>query len=139
MISAIIYDLKFKQALSYYGEGKVNVGQQAIRDKLPSILSSLGDKQFIAGDELTWLDFLFLETIYHMEFSEPGLLTIYPALAPYKARIASLPGLKEYLENPECPDGDWNGNEHLPTKLWFTNPSKAICDNMKLLYSVKYF
>jgi hypothetical protein len=50
-----------------------------------------------------------------------------------------LPGLKEYLEEPECPDGEWNGNEHLLAKQWFTNPSKAIEDNMKLLYSLKYF
>ena len=74
-----------------------------------------------------------------MEFSEPGLLTIYPVLVAYKERMTQLPGLKEYLEEPECPDGEWNGNEHLLTKQWFTNPSKAIEDNMKLLYSLKYF
>jgi hypothetical protein len=115
------------------------MGQEAIRDKLPSILNALGQNKFIAGDDLTWLDFLFLETIYHMEFSEPGLLTIYPVLVAYKQRITSLPGLKEYLEKPDCPDGDWNGNEHLETKQWFTNPSQAISDNMKFLYSVKHF
>ena len=40
---------------------------------------------------------------------------------------------------PNCPDGDWNGNEDQPQKQWFTNPCQTIFDNMKYLYSVKYF
>ena len=75
---------------------------------MPAFVDALGKNKFIAGNEVTWLDFLFLETIYHAEFSEPALLTLYPELRAYKERVSSLPGLKEDLEKEDCCDGEFN-------------------------------
>ena len=36
------------------------------------------------------------------EFLEPTLMTTYPKLAEYKTAVFELPGVKEYVSNPDC-------------------------------------
>jgi len=104
---------------------------------MTAFVNNLGNKKFLAGDNVSWVDFIFLETIFHAEFSEPALTTIYPVLRQYKERVSNLPGVKEHLANPECPDGDYDATNQF--KYNFTLLSTAIATEKKYIYSEKYF
>jgi glutathione S-transferase len=68
---------------------------------MPPIYKFLGNHKFIVGNSVTWLDFAFFELINLMVFLKPDLYDVYPNLKQYHANVGNLPGLKEYLAQPD--------------------------------------
>ena len=106
MLAGVLSDIKGGTTMPcYMGQDK-----QPIIDKmaalLPNVVKYLGDKKFLAGDEPTYIDFYFSENINLMEFvvGQEQFAQDYPTLAAYNANVKSLPGLKEYWEDPNCPE-----------------------------------
>ena len=63
----------------------------------------MGDKTYLAGDNLTYIDFFFFEMLLVIEFfSEGESNTTHPNLAAYCERMSNLPNLKEYMETSSC-------------------------------------
>jgi hypothetical protein len=60
----------------------------------------LCDKKFLTGDNECYCDFYFLELIKQMSFCYPGIYATYPTLKPYVERVEALPGLAEYIADP---------------------------------------
>lgn len=59
----------------------------------------LGEKKFLCGDEPSIVDFSMYEILDFFYYLTKGKIFLdYPTLEGYKSNIASLPGLKEYLE-----------------------------------------
>lgn len=56
---------------------------------------------FVAGKKVTYVDFLLYESLQAVRALAPGSFKRnYPALVKYCEEVASLPGLREYLESP---------------------------------------
>ena len=69
---------------------------------LDKIVQFIGEHKWIAGDNLTWLDFAFWELIDYINFIAKGtLFDKYPTLAPYHQRFLELPGFSEAWKDDE--------------------------------------
>ena len=85
--------------------GKKDDALQLIADKIPAIVVFMEDKKFLAGDDPVWLDFYWFETIELMLFVTDGdLFKDFPSLETYHQNVVNLPGLLEYLDDPNCPE-----------------------------------
>ena len=71
-------------------------------EKVKPLVSFLGDKSFLIGDNVTYIDFVFFELIDFMTFISQGqLFQKYESLEAYHTRVKNLPKLKEYYANDE--------------------------------------
>lgn len=59
----------------------------------------LGDRDFLAGDNVTYVDFMAYETFDFYRLLIPTVFTGFPSLKAYQDRIESLPELQEYLHS----------------------------------------
>ena len=103
-LANVIQNFKMKITMPCYTTGNADDCKQAIADLLPPILEFKLNKgaKFISGDQVSWLDFYFVEVINLAEFLEPSLMTTHPKLAEYKTAVFELPGVKDYVSNPDC-------------------------------------
>lgn len=87
----------------YSGKGESIT--KCIKQRVPALVKYLSDKKFLVRDTPCFVDFYWFELIELMEFLTEGEIFLdFPALKGYHHRVASLPGLKEYLNDPECID-----------------------------------
>ena len=78
---------------------------------MPQLIKYLEDKKFIAGNEVTYVDFYFFERLQQMIFVTNGkIFEEYPILKTYNETMMNLPKLKEYLEDMNCPEVGLNFN-----------------------------
>ena len=71
-----------------------------ISKRMEQVSNFLGSKHFIAGDNVTWVDFYIFEQIEVFAWITEGeFLTRYPNLAEYHKRIAALPRFSEYYHS----------------------------------------
>jgi glutathione S-transferase len=60
--------------------------------QVETIVNFLGNKTWLTGNQLTWLDFILFETICFLDFLSDGqTLQNYATLASYHHRFTSLP------------------------------------------------
>ncbi|GBM14908.1 hypothetical protein AVEN_45698-1 [Araneus ventricosus] len=57
----------------------------------------LGERKFMAGDEIFYPDFLVFEALDHYRLYHESILDDYPSLKAYFNRMKNLPELQEYL------------------------------------------
>ena len=103
MLAGIICgDFKGAVTMPCYTQDSKEVVAQIAKDKMPNIVAFLGSNQFLAGNNVTWIDFYFLELLNLVNFVWEDLYTAHPTLKTYHDNVSNLPGLKEYLEDPDC-------------------------------------
>mmetsp|Transcript_26877 Transcript_26877/g.25931 ORF Transcript_26877/g.25931 Transcript_26877/m.25931 type:complete len:219 (-) Transcript_26877:77-733(-) len=74
-----------------------SVCQEYALKEVERLVTYLGDKKFIMGDNLTWLDFYNLEFYEWLNwFTEGAYFKKYPKAEEYAKRLSELPGVKEY-------------------------------------------
>ena len=79
----------------YKGEEKDSI-IETCRPVLAKIVEVMGDSQWIAGDNLTWLDFYFAELLDLLNALSDGLFYAeFPAMQSYFERFVALPNLAE--------------------------------------------
>ncbi|KFM71563.1 Glutathione S-transferase Mu 1, partial [Stegodyphus mimosarum] len=59
----------------------------------------LGDRKFLAGDEVTYVDFMAYDTFDFYRYLIPGVYDDFPTLESYRDRIEALPELQEYFQS----------------------------------------
>jgi len=104
MVAGNIGSLKGAVTMPCYMQDQKQVCIDAIKNGLPPIVAFLGNNNFMAGNNVTWIDFFFFEMLQLMKFLHEGLFTDFPTLQAYDDRVRNLPKLKEYLDNPTCID-----------------------------------
>ena len=72
MLAGVIYDLKMALTMPCYTTGDRPGMVQKIHQKVPSIVVFMGDNAFLAGAEVTYIDFTFFELCELMEFISEG-------------------------------------------------------------------
>jgi glutathione S-transferase len=80
----------------------------------------LGKNKFVAGDSLTYVDFMFWEILDHMELFDETLFEGLSNLKAYKANFANLPKVKVYITSKKFMKGPcnnkmaaWGGDKEL--------------------------
>ncbi|KAL4478045.1 hypothetical protein ABPG72_013484 [Tetrahymena utriculariae] len=80
-----------------------NIKDKLYTDKIEimvkRLVAYLGDKEFLLGT-LTFADFIFYEALSYIRHIYPQA-NIYATLTAYLNRFENLPGIKEYLANPD--------------------------------------
>ncbi|CAL1275165.1 unnamed protein product [Larinioides sclopetarius] len=60
----------------------------------------LGDRKFLAGGDVTYVDFLVLENLDYYRLFHETILDDYPSVKAYFSRMRNLPELQEYRKSP---------------------------------------
>jgi hypothetical protein len=85
----------------YGGKEDKAPARAAIAKIFPSVVAFLGDNNFMVGNNVTWVDFVFHEALAQALFYKKDLFEVYPTLSTYYSNIRNLPGLKEFLDDPK--------------------------------------
>ena len=72
MLAGVIYDLKMAMTFPCYTTGDRPGMVTKIHEKVPPIVACMGDGPFLAGAEVTYIDFTFFELCQVMEFISEG-------------------------------------------------------------------
>ncbi|KAF8777975.1 glutathione S-transferase class-mu 26 kDa isozyme 47-like [Argiope bruennichi] len=62
----------------------------------------LGGRKFLAGDDMTYVDFLLYEAMDFYRLFHNIILDDYPLLKSYFNRIKNLPEMQAYMKSPSC-------------------------------------
>ncbi|XP_054157586.1 glutathione S-transferase Mu 1-like [Oppia nitens] len=79
--------------------------QTYIADQLPKQLDELskflGTNQWLAGKQLTYVDFVTYECLDWFRLFSPETMAKFPVLVEYLTRFENLPPIKAYMSSPE--------------------------------------
>eukprot|EP00350_Pseudokeronopsis_sp_OXSARD2_P005087 CAMPEP_0170542426 /NCGR_PEP_ID=MMETSP0211-20121228/1852_1 /TAXON_ID=311385 /ORGANISM="Pseudokeronopsis sp., Strain OXSARD2" /LENGTH=115 /DNA_ID=CAMNT_0010845479 /DNA_START=126 /DNA_END=473 /DNA_ORIENTATION=- len=99
MVARLTHDgckVKIGMKCFFPGNERSAIKEEAHKS-MEGLLKYLGDKKFIMGDNLTWLDFYNLEFYEFLDWVTEGeFLKQNPKAEAYAKRVAELPGVKEY-------------------------------------------
>ena len=102
MAAGIITDLKGAITMPCYTTGDRATITMNLLEKVKPLVAFLADKQFLVGDNVTYIDFVFFELIDFMTFISQGqLFQQFEILEAYHTRVKNLPKLKEYYADDE--------------------------------------
>lgn len=77
--------------------------RDSFKEKAPDMLKAiekfLGDRNFLVGDDVTYVDFLFSETFDFYRYYIPDVCKDFPTLRALQERIIGLPRIKEYMNS----------------------------------------
>ena len=68
MVAGIVTDLKGAITMPCYTSGDRNAITMNLMEKVKPLVAFLGDKKFLVGDNVTYIDFVFFELIDFMTF-----------------------------------------------------------------------
>ncbi|XP_035208100.1 glutathione S-transferase Mu 1-like [Stegodyphus dumicola] len=72
---------------------------KSVPAQLKLFAAFLGDRKFLVGDELTYVDFMAYDTFDFYRLLIPGVYDDFPTLKSYLDRIEALPELQEYFQS----------------------------------------
>jgi len=98
-ISQILHDDRlYVQGVLGYGSVDCKPVVDEGHRRLEPLSAHLADRSFLAGDYVTYVDFIFWENIDFVNWVGQGrTLDAYPGIAAYFARVSALPRFNEYL------------------------------------------
>lgn len=82
---------------------------KSLPDKLKALTKFLGDRKFVAGDYVTYVDFCLFEYLEVQSYLVEGLLKDFPELEQFHQRVAALPSMVKYFESPGAIKYPFNG------------------------------
>lgn len=97
----IVYNPQFLELKKDYLAGLPN--------KMKLLTKFLGDRKFIAGDKVTYADFLLFEYLEGQSYLVEGLLKDYPVLEAFHKRALALKGIDSYFKSPRAIKFPFNG------------------------------
>lgn len=151
MLTGPLLDIKLGTTIPCYTGAVAAPIKKVINEKYPKIIEVLGDNTFLAGSSPTYIDFFFFECINMNKFVMPNLFKVFPRIETYWNAVRNLPGLKEYLDDPNCIDyqrqfnntvAKINNNVHYtlhyfplyakgePFRMMFTHAGVSFTDNV---------
>lgn len=103
-------DVIEQQLLDWRGQGSMvfysddflklaDVYREGLPEKVGALSAFLGDRQWLAGEKLTYVDFLAYEWLDVNRLFAPGLLQGSDNLEKYMQRFESLPNVKRYMSS----------------------------------------
>jgi len=110
MLADKVHTLKMKATGPCYGTGDAEAIIEECRPLLAKIIEIMGDSEWIAGPNLTWLDFYFAELCDLLNAISDGLFYAeFPTTQAYWDRFTSLPNLGEaWADDTKCMKAPFN-------------------------------
>ena len=104
MVSNVVADLKGAVTMPCYTSGDRATITASLLEKVKPLVHFLGEKQFLVGSEVTYVDFTMFELCEFMQWiSEGQLFSEFPQLHAYHERVKGLPRLSEYYaDDTKC-------------------------------------
>uniref|UniRef100_A0A6G1SAQ7 glutathione transferase n=1 Tax=Aceria tosichella TaxID=561515 RepID=A0A6G1SAQ7_9ACAR len=98
---ALEYHIDYARTMAYNPEHEKNkeTYEKNLADRLKALAEFLGDRQFVAGDHVTYGDFVLYEYLEGQNFYKPGVLKDYPVLEKFVGRINELESVKRYFSS----------------------------------------
>ncbi|XP_021952842.1 glutathione S-transferase [Folsomia candida] len=69
--------------------------------KLDLVHTFLGNKKWILGDQISYVDFMLYEVLHGYSLYDPEFLKPYPGLLKLKANFEEIPQIKKFIASPE--------------------------------------
>jgi len=106
-----VHVLKMKATVSCYVTGDAEAMIEECRPLLAKIVECMGESDWIAGSNLTWLDFYFAELCDLLNAISDGLFFAeFPTTQAYWDRFICLPNLGEaWADDSKCMKVPFNG------------------------------
>lgn len=82
---------------------------KALPDKLKALATFLGDRKFVAGDYVTFADFVLFEYLEGQSHLIPDLLKEHPVLQAFHQRVLALEPIDRYFKSPRAIIAPFNG------------------------------
>ncbi|KAJ7377624.1 Glutathione S-transferase Mu 3 [Desmophyllum pertusum] len=89
--SGMCYDPNFENLKADY--------LKSVKSSIQQLSDFLGERKFIAGDKITFVDFVLYEAMTSIVFFEPSLLEPHKNLKEFLTRIEELPSIAAYLKS----------------------------------------
>ena len=106
MTAGVVSDVKMASSVVCYTgddkEGLISI----IKEKLVPLVAYQKGNKYLCGDSVSWLDFYFWEMLQCHIYFHSDIFKDFPELETYHMTMRSLPGLKDYLDNPDSIDND---------------------------------
>ena len=111
MLNGVIHGIKSEiTGPCYSPTGNKEIIAVSALSKIEPIVKFLGEKEFLVGDYVTWMDFYFYEFIQFISFlTDTDVFVKYPILLKYVKHMENLAGLKEYLASDKFMVKPFNG------------------------------
>ena len=95
----VIMDLKNAVTMPCYMSNDKAAITETILKQLPPIVKFLGDKHFLVGDQVVYVDFIFFELLQLCDFvSEGKTFEENASLKAYVERVKGLKNIRAYYE-----------------------------------------
>lgn len=97
-----IIDFRTSMIRTCYNPDFENIKAEFVRNvpaQLKLFSAFLGDRKYLAGDDITYVDFMAYDTFDFYRLLIPTVLNDFPNLKAYEDRIENLPELQNYLQS----------------------------------------
>ena len=95
MISGPVTSAFWAYCMKCYGEDLETV-QTIATEKFEPIVKYLGDKKYLTGDKLSWVDFYFFYSVEALVNLGANIFESYPTLQKYYENFLEIPQIKAY-------------------------------------------
>lgn len=114
LLEAQVRDYHMKMAMCCYNPNFEQMWPEHLKEmpeRLAALSAFLGERQFVAGDYVTYADFLLFE---YLEFNRECLhkevdIGKYPNLEAFHKRVRQLPAIDKYFNSERFVKGPFNG------------------------------
>ena len=108
MIHGVLTGIKGAATGPCYAGGKPEDVIPQLKQMLAPVMKKMGNNKFLVGDEPTWVDFFFWELLMMINACWGANLSgEFPHLDQYHQNMKNLPGVKEYVSDPNCIDAKY--------------------------------
>ena len=87
-----------------FEKAKADFIKTTLPDQLGLLSKFLGERQWLTGNQLTYVDFLAYEALDWMRVFAPGCLSSFPNLSQLMERFEKIPQIAAYLKSGEYKD-----------------------------------
>jgi len=98
-MAGILKDIKAEINDCCYETGDVNKLRSSVSEEFGAIVKFLGDKKFLVGDYVTYVDFIFYEQNELLQHVTKDHFDNFPSFKAYNERVASLVQINKYLKS----------------------------------------
>lgn len=122
LVEQQIVDWKSKQSDLFYGayDKLKDDYKEGLTDKIELLSKFLGDRRWMAGDNLTYIDFFAYDWLDVNRLFSPGLMDTVPNLKGFVKRTEELPRISAYINSDRFikwaingPMAAWGGGDPL--------------------------
>ncbi|KAF0290812.1 Glutathione S-transferase Mu 1 [Amphibalanus amphitrite] len=106
LLEGVLGDVRMTFAWLCYGcrdEASFSAQRPVMRERVTPVIkqlsASLGSKQWLLGDKISYIDFLLYDVLSNWLELEKDLLDELPNLQQFRARFEALPAIKTYMQS----------------------------------------